>query len=237
MLVEPARPQSWRSGSSRPSSGEGFTSPTELRGAAGTHRSSPGSDPPTQAGSPRQSAVVGKAAAELCRFPGKSRKFALWLIFVMFFVLSSVTESRADSAWFHVPMLVYFPGCTADTGWKFCSFPSPPPETFGVSLHLHGFHGCELLNLFRPLFHRPHVLDITFASWKAYGNDEVCLHMPFLECRWCLCNPCLILFQILLNFAFCLILQFNYIFISLHSFTIYDPYFIFESKSCKNLKE
>lgn len=154
-----------------------------------------------------------------------------------FFVLSSVTESRADSAWFHVPMLVYFPGCTADTGWKFCSFPSPPPETFGVSLHLHGFHGCELLNLFRPLFHRPHVLDITFASWKAYGNDEVCLHMPFLECRWCLCSPCLILFQILLNFAFCLILQFNYIFISLHSFTIYDPYFIFESKSCKNLKE
>ena len=40
MLVEPARPRSWRSGSSCPSSGEGVTSPTELRGAANTHRSS-----------------------------------------------------------------------------------------------------------------------------------------------------------------------------------------------------
>ena len=40
------------------------------------------------------------------------------------FCSSPVMESRASPAWFHVPMLVYFPGCTADSGWKFCSFPS-----------------------------------------------------------------------------------------------------------------
>lgn len=40
MLEEPARPKSWSSGSSCPSSGERFPSPTELRGAAGAHRSS-----------------------------------------------------------------------------------------------------------------------------------------------------------------------------------------------------
>lgn len=56
MLVEPARPQSWRSGSSCPSSGEGFASPAELRGAADAHRSGPG--PSHRAGGEGRRGVV-----------------------------------------------------------------------------------------------------------------------------------------------------------------------------------
>lgn len=124
MLVEPARPQSLRSGSPRPSSGERFTSRTELRGAAGTHRSSPGSNPPTRAGSSVSALrTARKAAAKLRYIQFKSVLPPRGLLNV---ALSPVTESRANPAWFHVPMLVYFPGCTADFGWKFCSFfPSP----------------------------------------------------------------------------------------------------------------
>lgn len=36
------------------------------------------------------------------------------------FCSSPVVGSRASPAWLHVPMLVYFPGCTADL-WKLCS--------------------------------------------------------------------------------------------------------------------
>lgn len=127
MLVEPARPQSLRSGSSRPSSGERFTSRTELRGAAGTHRSSPGSNPPTRTGSSVSARrTVRKAAAKLRLIQFKSALLFFFFFFafrgLVSIALSPVTENRANPAWFHVPMLVYFPGCTADFGWKFCSF-------------------------------------------------------------------------------------------------------------------
>lgn len=124
--MEPARPQSWRSDSSRPSSGEGFASPTELRRAAGTHHSSQGSDPPTQAGGPgtaTKSAQQPRSRAISRINPETSTPVGTFVICnFFFFLLSSVTQSRADSAWFHVPMLVYFPGCTANWAGSFVVF-------------------------------------------------------------------------------------------------------------------
>lgn len=131
MLVEPARPQSWRSGSSCPSSGERFTSPTELRGAADAHHSSLGpthrareraSERATGAGGQsRPEHRTHEAAVKLRYVPDKRGALAFKSDLVNF-CSSPVMESRASPAWFHVPMLVYFPGCTADFGWKFVVF-------------------------------------------------------------------------------------------------------------------
>lgn len=35
------------------------------------------------------------------------------------------SRSRTQPAWFHVPMLVDFPGCTADSGWSFVVYLLP----------------------------------------------------------------------------------------------------------------
>lgn len=124
MLVEPARPQSLSSGSPRPSSGERFTSRTELRGAAGTHRSSPGSTPPTRAGSSVSALrTAGKAAAKLRNIQFKNALF--WPSEVGLMLPYVPSRSRTQPAWFHVPMLVDFPGCTADSGWSFVVYLLP----------------------------------------------------------------------------------------------------------------
>lgn len=116
--MEPARPRSLSSGSPRPSSGERFTSRTELRGAAGTHRSGPGSTPPTRAGgSVSALRTAGKAAAKLRNIHFKIALF--WPSEVGLMLPYVPSRSRAQPAWFHVPMLVDFPGCTADSGWSF----------------------------------------------------------------------------------------------------------------------
>lgn len=113
MLVKPARPRSWKSGKSCPSSGEGFTSPAELRGAVGTHGSSKVRVPWLQFGC--------NILDKMCRFPSS-------FFLVVNCCSSPVMWSSEKPACFHVPILVGFPRMhRRHFGYKFSDLFFPPP--------------------------------------------------------------------------------------------------------------